>query len=107
MQTSSIDIAAKIPSNIEEEKRGFYPEENHVVPGVYEIEIEPNEEKELSFVCSLEENIEEKNVKVLIEQEENRLDKMIKETGLIDEKEKKTKTQKSKDELLKTYLIAT
>ena len=38
---------------IEEEKRGFYPEENHVVPGVYEIEIEPNEEKELSFVCSL------------------------------------------------------
>lgn len=92
---------------IEEEKRGFYPEENHVVPGVYEIEIEPNEEKELSFVCSLEENIEEKNVKVLIEQEENRLDKMIKETGLIDEKEKKTKTQKSKDELLKTYLIAT
>ena len=68
---------------IEEEKRGFYPEENHVVPGVYGIEIEANEEKEISFVCSLEENIEEINVKELIEREENRLEKMIKETGLI------------------------
>ena len=36
---------------IEEEKRGFYPEENHYVPGVYEVEIEANEEKEISFVC--------------------------------------------------------
>ena len=44
---------------IEEEKRGFEPEENHVVPGRYEIEIEPNEEKEISFICSTEENIEE------------------------------------------------
>ena len=44
---------------IEEEKRGFYPEENHSVPGVYEVELKANEEKELSFVCSLEENIEE------------------------------------------------
>ena len=33
---------------IEEEKRGFYPKENHSVPGVYQIEIEPNEEKEIS-----------------------------------------------------------
>lgn len=34
---------------IEEEKRGFEPEENHVVPGRYEIEIDPNEEKEISL----------------------------------------------------------
>ena len=40
---------------IEEEKRGFYPEENHVVCGRFEIEIEPNEEKEFAFICSLEE----------------------------------------------------
>ena len=29
---------------IEEEKRGFDPEENHIVPGRYEVEVEPNEE---------------------------------------------------------------
>ena len=44
---------------IEEEKRGFEAEENHVIPGRFEIEIEPNEEKEISVICSLEENIEE------------------------------------------------
>ena len=62
---------------IEEEKRGFCPKENHSVPGVFEIEIKPNEQKEISFVCSLEENIEEINVKELIEKEIKRLDKEI------------------------------
>ena len=51
---------------IEEQKRGFYPEENHAVVGRYEIEIKPNEEKEISFVCSLEENIDELDIKNLI-----------------------------------------
>ena len=44
---------------IEEEKRGFFPEENHVVSGVFDIDIEPHEEKDLSFICSMEENIDE------------------------------------------------
>ena len=46
---------------IEEEKRGFFPKENHSVSGVYEVELKPNEEKEISFVCGLEDNIEEIN----------------------------------------------
>lgn len=71
---------------IEEEKRGFYPKENHCVTGVYEIEIKPNEEKEISFVCSLEKNIQDINVKELIEQEEKRLQKYIKSTKLINTK---------------------
>ena len=65
---------------IEEEKRGFYPEENHVVPGVYEVEIKANEEKEISFVCSLEENIEEKDVKEILEKEVYRIDEEIEKT---------------------------
>ena len=44
---------------LREEERGFEAEENHYVPGVYSINLEPNEEKEITFVCSLEENIEE------------------------------------------------
>ena len=51
---------------IEEENRGFYPEEDHVVPGRYEVEVLPNEKKEITFVCSLEENIEEINAKEII-----------------------------------------
>ena len=44
---------------MEEEKRGFDPIENHAIPGRYEININPNEEKEITFVFSLEENIDE------------------------------------------------
>ena len=42
-----------------EEERGFTAEENHYVPGVYNINIAANEEKDITFICSLEENIEE------------------------------------------------
>ena len=91
---------------IEEEKRGFYPEENHSVPGVYEVELKANEEKELSFVCSLEENIEEIDVKDLIEKEISRQEKEIEKADLIDKNSSKTKAQKNKDGLLKEFLVA-
>ena len=91
---------------VEEEKRGFYPEENHAVPGVYEVEIKANEKKEISFVCSLEENIEEKDVKELMEKEITRIDREIEKTELIPEKEKKTKKELNEDELTKTFLKA-
>ena len=90
---------------LEEEKRGFYPEENHTVPGRYEIDIEAGEEKEISFVCSFEENIEEINVKNLIEKEEKRIEKMIKDTKIIENE--KDKNNKEKIELLRSLIIAT
>lgn len=93
---------------VEEEKRGFYPEENHSVPGIYEIEINPKEEKEISFVCSLEENIEELQAKEVIKNEKNRLEDLIKKTELIDNtKDKKTKKEEEKEQLIKNYIIAT
>ena len=93
---------------IEEEKRGFYPEENHSVPGVYEVNIKAKQEKNISFICSLEENIEEIDVQDLITKEKNRIQKIIEQSELIDEtKSKKTKKEKERDELIKTYLIAT
>lgn len=92
---------------LEEEKRGFCSEENHAIPGRYEIEIAPNEEKEISFVCGLEENIEEIDVKDLINKEIKRLDNVIEKTELIVNKEKKTKKEKNKDELIKNLIIAT
>lgn len=82
---------------IEEEKRGFSAEENHVVPGVYEIEIPAKTEKEISFVCSLEANIEEINVKALIEKETKRMQEIFENSGLINKKNEK---------LIKKLLIA-
>lgn len=91
---------------IEEEKRGFYPEENHCVTGVYEIEIAANEEKDISFVCSLEENIEEIRVDHLIEKEKDRMKKIIDQSSLLMENAK-TKKEKDRNLLLKTYVMAT
>lgn len=85
---------------IEEEKRGFEPEENHSVPGRFEIEIEPGEDKQISFICSLEENIEELDARALITKEKARLTKWINETKLIDN------NKTDKDELIKTFLVA-
>ena len=86
---------------IEEEKRGFVADENHAVPGRYEVEIKAKEEKEISFVCSLEENIDEINVKDLIRKEEKRLNTIIEDSELIKEDMKP-----AKKELVKTFLIA-
>ena len=92
---------------IEEEKRGFEAEENHTVPGRYEIELEPGEEK-VSFICSTEENIEEIDARALIVKEKARLNKIIIESKLINtEKLDKTKEEKERDELIKEFLIAT
>ena len=93
---------------IEEEKRGFLSEENHAVPGVFEIHINPEEEKEISFICSLEENIDELNVKDIINDEIVRLNKIFNDSLLIDNrKQNKTKEDELRDKLIKDYLIAT
>ncbi len=84
---------------IEEEKRGFYPEENHSVSGIYEIKIKPNENKKITFVCSLEENIDKVDGEKLIKKEVKRLEKVIKETKIVNKKEE--------DKLLKEFIIAT
>lgn len=92
---------------VEEEKRGFIAEENHAIPGVFNILIEPNEEKEISFVCSLEKDIENKNAKEIIKEETERLDKVIAETGLIEnKKESKTNKEVELQELTKKLIIA-
>ena len=89
---------------IEEEKRGFYPKENHSVTGVYEVELNPNEEKDISFVCGFEENIEEINLKDILKKEIQRTDKLIERTELIKET---NKMPKEKVELLKELIKAT
>ncbi len=93
---------------IEEAKRGFYPEENHTVSGVFEVEIPKKAEKEISFVCSFEENIDQINVKKLIENEIVRQNEIYNKSLLIDNrKEKKTKKQLEEEQLIKDFITAT
>lgn len=93
---------------IEEQKRGFYPEENHAVPGVFEVEIEANTEKELSFVCSLEENIDEIDVRKLISNEIVRQNELYNDSLLIDNRNtKKTKKEKEEEQFIKDLITAT
>ncbi len=93
---------------LEEEKRGFYPEENHNVPGIYEVEILANQEKEITFVCSLEENIEEVNAKNLINKETERLQEIFNNSQLLDnKKQNKTKSEIKDENLIKELIIAT
>ena len=93
---------------IEEQKRGFYPEENHAVPGVFEVNINSKEEKELSFVFSFEENIDEINVKDLIEKETLRQNDLYNKSRLINNnKTKKTKKELADEELVKYLITAT
>ena len=92
---------------IEEEKRGFFPEEDLIVPGRYEMEILPNDEKEICFICSLENNIEEIDTKKVIDNEIIRINKLIIGSNLINVK-KETDTNQDKEyrKLIEKYIIA-
>jgi len=94
---------------IQEEKRGFYPEENLSVPGRFEIEIPENETREYTFVCSLEENIEEIDVKKIINKEIVRINELMSKTGILPRKTditKETKQDLAKRELLRDFTMA-
>ena len=92
---------------IEEEKRGFESEENLSVPGRFEVLIDPGEEKEISFVCSLEENIDELDARQIITKEIIRLLNDFNKSLLIDnKKQNKSKEEIQRENLIKTFLVA-
>ena len=95
---------------VEEEKRGFNAEENHAICGRYEVKIEANSYKEITFIASLEENIEELNGKTIISKEIVRLSGLIFDSGLTNHLENQTeitdKETQEKMQLLRNYIIA-
>ncbi len=86
---------------LEEEKRGFFPEENLFVPGRYEIDIKAGEEKTFTIVCGLEENIEEINGQDVIKEEEKRLKKIVKDSKLV-----KATDSKADQEMFRDLVIS-
>lgn len=91
---------------LKEDERGFFPEEDLIVPGRYEIEIAPKESKEITFVASLEDNTEQINASEVFEKEINRLQNIIDETKLLKNKSRLTKQEKEYNELMKNLIIA-
>jgi len=88
-----------------EEKRGFFPEEDLVVPGRYEIEIKGGTNKRFTVICSLEENIEEIDGFEVIKDEKERLDKIVKDSKLLKEDVVLTKEEKEKNEIMRDLVI--
>ena len=81
---------------IEEEKRGLSDEENHAIAGTYEIDIEPNEEKYVTFACSLDEiKIDRKDGRKIIQNEKKRIKQLVDKSDLCGD-----------DDLIKKYIIA-
>jgi len=72
-----------------EEERGFDCKENHIVPGTFEIKLKRNENKEVTFVCSLEKNglkLEEMRSIIaedVIKNEVKRINDQIEESKLL------------------------
>ena len=91
---------------IKEEERGFSPEEDLIVPGRYEIQIEAREKKEITFVASLEDNTEQINSNLVIENEINRLKNIIKNTELLKEKTKLSREDKEYNDFITDLLIS-
>lgn len=89
---------------IEEEKRGFSAEENHAIPGRYEIEIKPNETKEITFVTSIEANIEEIDGKKTISKEIVRIAELVYESNLIDKAKENENTENT--QLIRNFIIS-
>ncbi len=85
-----------------EKERGFTAEENHYVPGVYNINIAANEEKDITFICSLEENIEEIEGVNVINQEVARISEIIYDSNILQNR----KMNDTDIEVLKTLVMA-
>ncbi len=107
-----------------EKDRGFDSNENHYIPGTFEIEVKPNEDKKINFVCSLNGKYglsDEELIKLdgdkNITSEINRIKKQITDSKLLlANKVKQNKlnynfdeSQEDKEiykELIKKYMIA-
>ena len=98
-----------------EEDRGFDDSENHYIPGTFIVDVKPNEDKEVVFVCALDgvkyglgmNDTVKVDADKLLKQEVSRIDKQISNSGLLD----KTKLLKGEDkeayeELVRTLIIA-
>jgi len=66
-------------------ERGFLDTDDHVVPGVFEVDIKPFEAKHITFICSLEDEFEKIDGYKKIEIENKRFNNIEKQAGYRDD----------------------
>ena len=91
---------------LKEDERGFYAEENLIVPGRYEVEIKPNQTKEITFVASLEDTTEQIDSNKVFKAEAERVKKIIDNSDLLVKKSKLNKQEKDYNKLMTDLLIS-
>ena len=91
---------------LKEEERGFAPEEDLLVPGRYEINIKAKENKEITFVASLEDNTEHVDSNKVFKEEISRLKNIVDNSELLIKKQRLTKTEKDYNTLVQDLIIA-
>lgn len=72
-----------------ERERGLASTEDHYIPGYFDIEINPGEEKVITVISTVEEEITNKDGLDIIKKEEQRQKKLISDSGYKDEFVKK------------------
>lgn len=98
-----------------EKERGFTADENHAVPGTFTIELKPNEDKEIVFICSINntkygislEDTTKFTGEEIIKSEAKRINNQIKQSGLLKKTPKSFEDKKIYKDLVKKYIVAT
>lgn len=97
-----------------EEERGFESCENHAVPGTFTIEVKPNEDKEIVFICATNgkygiplDKITTYSGSEIIKDEHDRIDEQIKASKLLDGLTKRGKNRENYIDFVKKYILAT
>lgn len=68
-----------------ERERGLSSTEDHYIPGCFDIDIEPMEEKCITFICTVEKSIGCKDGRKIIGKEEKRLKSLVDKAGYKNE----------------------
>lgn len=68
-----------------ERERGIASTEDHYIPGYFDIDIEPNQEKYITVIATVEKELKLKDGLTIINNEIDRLDALVKKAGYEDE----------------------
>ena len=96
-----------------EKERGFDYSENHAIPGTFTVEIKPNEDKEIVFLCSVEgkygintKDMPKYTSEKIINEELKRINSQISDSQLIKKAPKKVSEKEAYKDLVKKYITA-
>lgn len=96
-----------------EKQRGFNYKENHLVPGTFTVELKPNEDKEIVFVCATGDkfgisfdDITKLSGEKIIKSEVKRIEDQIEKSDLLDNMPGKLEDRKNYKDLIEKYIVA-